>query len=78
MPAALAGRSGSGSPREGNDEPAGLDRAPPGACSPPGCAGWRGLAALAFVDSFEAQIGLWIVYGLWFLAGLFVQWRGLP
>jgi hypothetical protein len=31
----------------------------------------------------EAQISsflcLWIVYGLWFLAGLFVpEWRGLP
>ncbi|HDS1223684.1 hypothetical protein B9Y76_17780 [Stenotrophomonas maltophilia] len=48
--------------------------------------GWK---SLAFVDSWgslwdEAQIKLyflclWIVYGLWFLAGLVVpEWRGLP
>ncbi|MDH1913996.1 hypothetical protein, partial [Stenotrophomonas sp. GD03794] len=54
-----------------------------------GAAWMEGWKSLAFVDSWgslwdEAQIKLyflclWIVYGLWFLAGLFVpEWRGLP
>jgi hypothetical protein len=54
-----------------------------------GAAWMEGWKSLAFVDSWgslwdEAQIKLyvlclWIVYSLWFLAGLFVpEWHGLP